>query len=74
MVSAGNIGASPSSAFFSAILVSLRKILGMRQLWIPSQKLTLDWSREVLRETLKNGLSLFDKPGTLFSIAISFTA
>ena len=28
----------------------------------PLQKLALDWSREVLRETLKNGLSLFGKP------------
>ena len=62
VVSSGSIGASPSSAFFSAVLVSLRNVLGMRQLWIPSQKLALEWSREVLRETLKNGLALFDKP------------
>ena len=62
MVGAASLGASPSSAFFSAVLVALRRILGMRQLWAPSLMLALEWSREVLRETLKSGLSLFDKP------------
>ena len=62
VVGAASLGASPSSAFFSAALVALRRILGMRQLWAPSLMLALEWTREVLRETLKSGLSLFDKP------------
>ena len=62
VVGAASLGASPSSAFFSAVLVALRRILGMRQLWAPSLMLALEWTREVLRETLKSGLSLFDKP------------
>ena len=62
-------------SIFSAVLVSLRHLVGMGRLWVPSQKLTLEWSREVLSETLKSGLSLFDKPefkslvGALFAEA-----
>jgi PI-3-kinase-related kinase SMG-1 len=74
-LTSNSISASPTAKYFSVILTLLSSLLKIVSSLCPaSSELVLSWSKDVLQETLKSRLYIFDKPEFILFVSSLFKA